>query len=178
MDKQRPVVPVVYPKLSGSFPFIGFGAGDWTMPANWSVNLLARAEAGQRYTERVYTGFNTFDQGDTYAGIGPWKSSVNLRFNKYWRFGDGRKVTFYIEARNLFNHKNYRRVNPFTGDGYELGDYNPTWRDNWSYEVLDDHENPVTVLPSTDSEAYAKGVINPSYIENPRIILWGASYQW
>ncbi len=170
-DKQKPVLPVLYPTLSASFPFVGFDAGRWTMPSNWSLNVLARAEAGQRYTELVYSGFDDYDQGDRYGETGPWKSTVNLRFNKFWKFANGQKVTFYIEARNIFNHKNYRRVNAFTGDGYQLGDYNPAWVENWS--VPDER-----IFVSTDSEAYAKGVINPSYTENPRIILWGASYQW
>ena len=73
-------------------------------------------------------------------------------------------MTIYLEARNILNHINYRRLNAYTGDGYQLGDYNPSWTELWG--------------ESTDSEGYAKGVINPSYIENPRIILWGASYQW
>ncbi len=178
MDRQRPAVPVAYPTLSTSFPFLGVGAKQWTMPSNWSVNILARAEAGQRYTQLYYIGYNNTDQGDRYSRVGPYKSTVNLRFNKFWRFGRGKKFTIYIEARNIFNHKNYRRVNRFTGEGYALGDYNPTWQDTWQETYLDEREEPYTVNPSTYSEAYAKGVINPSYIENPRVILWGASYQW
>jgi Carboxypeptidase regulatory-like domain/TonB-dependent Receptor Plug Domain len=171
-DKQRPVLPLAYPTLGASFPFVGVGTSQWTMPSNWSLNLLARAEAGQRYTAMTYTGFTTpLEYGDRYSEVGPWKGTVNLRFNKFWKFENGKKVTIYIEARNLFNHKNYRRVNGFTGDGYQVGDYNPRWVDSWS----DPDER---IFASTDSEAYAKGVINPSYIENPRVILWGASYQW
>ncbi|MBU8871849.1 MAG: TonB-dependent receptor [Gemmatimonadales bacterium] len=170
-DKERPRLPLAYPTLGTSFPFVGVGATKWTMPGNWSVNLLARAEAGQRYTQLTYVGLSDYDQGDRYGEVGPWKSTVNLRFNKFWRFSHGQKVTIYIEARNLLNHQNYRRVNTFTGDGYQLGDYNPAWEERWS--VPDER-----IFVSTDSEAYAKGVINPSYIENPRIILWGASYQW
>ena len=37
-------------------------------------------------------------------------------------------MTFFLEGRNLLNHKNYRRVNPCTGEGYQLGDYNPVPR--------------------------------------------------
>ena len=53
--------------------------------------------------------------------------------------------------------------------GYEVGDYNPEWVDDWTqdgYEV------------STNSEEYAKGIVNPSYIERPRILMWGVSYSW
>ncbi len=32
---------------------------------------------------------------------------------------------------------------------------------------------------TTNSEAYAKEqVVDPSYIENPRVVMWGVSYQW
>jgi outer membrane receptor for Fe3+-dicitrate len=147
----------------------------WTMPPNWSLNLLARAEAGQRYTPYDYIPNGTADQerGDWYSQLGPYKSTVNLRFSKYWKFERNRKVTMSIEVRNLFNHKNFRRVNRYTGEGYQVGDYNPRWvEDN-----TDDQAVP-PVVPNTDSEDYAKAVVDPSYIENPRVILWGVSYSW
>ena len=178
MERQRPVVPVAYPTFGGAFPFVHFRVGDWTMPPNWSVNLLARAEAGQRYTPLYYVGNTNTDQGDVYSRTGPYKSTINLRFNKYWRFENGKKVTIFLEARNIFNHKNYRRVNALTGDGYVLGDYNPVWQDVNERDVQNEYGDTIVVQPSTYSEAYAKGVINPSYLEDPRIILWGASYEW
>lgn len=141
----------------------------WRLPPNWSLNLLARAEAGQRYTPRFYQGLGEYIYGDFNSSTGPYKSTINLRVNKFWRLGDRRKLTMYLEVRNLLNHKNYRRVNPWTGDGYQIGDYNPSWEDKWSTE-----EDPLT----TDSEEYAKGVVDPSYIENPRLVLWGVSYSW
>lgn len=145
----------------------------WRLPPNWSVNLLVRAEAGQRYTPRFSyepgDGGGTYTEGSPYSDLGPMKSNLNLRFNKYWFFGDGQKLTFYLEMRNLFNHKNYRRVNPWTGEGYALGDYNPSWT---GQNTTDDFDG------NTDSEAYAKSVVDPSYIENPRVILWGVSYSW
>ncbi len=141
----------------------------WRLPPNWSVNLLARAEAGQRYTPRFYKGPGEYVFGDFNSETGPYKSSINVRLNKFWKLADRRKLTMYLEIRNLLNHKNYRRVNPWTGEGYEVGDYNPSWEDRWSTE-----EDPLT----TDSEEYAKGVVDPSYIENPRLVLWGVSYSW
>ncbi len=141
----------------------------WRLPPNWSVNILARAEAGQRYTPRFYKGPGEYVFGDFNSETGPYKSSFNVRLNKFWKLAGRRKLTMYLEARNLLNHKNYRRVNPWTGDGYQVGDYNPSWEDRWSTE-----EDPLT----TDSEEYAKGVVDPSYIENPRLVLWGVSYSW
>ena len=142
----------------------------WRMPPNWSMNLLVRAEAGQRYTPRSYLGDGEVVYGDWYSELGPTKSTVNLRFSKWWRFGHNQKVTFFFEGRNIFNFKNYRRVNPYTGEGYKVGDDNPAWVYKWT----EDEENPA----STYSEGYAKGVVDPSYTENPRVLLWGVSYQW
>ena len=147
----------------------------WVLPPNWSINLLARAESGQRYTPNTYVARGDYPHGDYYSELGPFKSTVNLRFSKYWRFKGNRKVTMHLEVRNLFNHKNYRRVNPFTGEGYHVGDYNPRWVDNSHYIDPDTGE---TIIPTTDSEAYAKSAVNPSYIENPLVILWGVSYAW
>jgi len=139
------------------------------LPPNWSMNVLASAEAGQRFTPRIYNGPGDYVYGDFNSETGPYKSTVNLRVNKFWKFGNHRKVTMYVEVRNLFNHKDYRRINPWTGDGYQVGNYDPSWTDRWSTE-----EDPLT----TDSEEYAKGVVDPSYIENPRLVLWGMSYSW
>ena len=143
----------------------------WRMPANWSFNLLARAEAGQRYTAKTWRPENPGQplRADPYSSIGPWKSTINLRLNKFWNFGGTKRVTFYLEFRNILNHINYRRVNPYTGRGYEIGDYNPEWVHGWAEGGLE---------VSTDSEDYAKGVVNPSYIENPRFLMWGVSYSW
>jgi hypothetical protein len=135
----------------------------WRMPSNWSLNLLARAESGQRYTPLTWTGTQS-EEGDLYSELGPARSTVNLRFSKWWPLGRNGKFTVFFEGRNIFNHENYRRVNPYTGDGYQVGDSNPAWEREWEL--------------STDSEGYAKGVVNPSYIENPRVLLWGASYSW
>ena len=128
-----------------------------------------RAEAGQRFTPRYYLGRGEYVYGDYNSALGPTRSTVNLRLSKFFLLGRRSKLTVFLEARNLFNHKNYRRVNPWTGEGYRVGDFNPGWVERWS-----DPEEPI----STDSEDYAKGVVDPSYIENPRVLLWGVSFSW
>ncbi|MFN2370375.1 MAG: TonB-dependent receptor [Candidatus Krumholzibacteriia bacterium] len=148
----------------------------WVLPANWSANLLLSAEAGQRYTPRIYVGPRSYTDGDRYSEVGPWTSSVNLRLSKFWKTGRNEKLTIWLEARNLLNHKNYRRVNPWTGDGYKLGDYNPSWSEQWEGEI-DDATGEI-FSGNTDSEAYAKSVVDPSYLENPRVVMWGVSYSW
>ena len=65
------------------------------------------------------------------------------------------------------NHKNYRRINPWTGDGYKLGDFNPGWTEPQGEEGF-----------TTDSEPYATSVVDPSYLEDPLTVLWGVSYAW
>jgi hypothetical protein len=146
----------------------------WRMPPNWSVNVLWQAEAGQRYTPKLYLGPKDYQDGSYYGEVGPSKGSFNVRFNKFWEFRRRERLTVSLEIRNLLNHLNYRRVNPWTGEGYKLGDYNPGWTEQdpppgqqWADYVF-----------STDSEDYALAVVDPSYIEDPLTILWGVSYSW
>lgn len=151
----------------------------WRTPANWSFNILARFEAGQRYTpslEFVQSGSDggRTIRGDQYSAIGPYQSTINVKLNKFWRSPNGQKFSIFIEARNLFNHVNYRRVNPWTGEGYKLGDYNPNWTASNQGVIVDGEPFD----GSTDSEEYAKSVVNPSYIVNPRVVMWGVSYSW
>ncbi|MEN8007726.1 MAG: TonB-dependent receptor [Candidatus Krumholzibacteriota bacterium] len=148
----------------------------WRMPQNWSINVLFRAEAGQRYTPLTWSSDDLIslrDDNSYFSKTGPWRSQFNFRLNKFWKLGKGQKLTFYIDFRNILNHRNYRRINPYTGRGYEIGDYNPSWEYGTNL-------NPVEGQPyySTDSELYAKTVVNPSHIENPRILMWGVSYSW
>ncbi len=154
----------------------------WRMPPNWSLNLLYRAEAGQRYRPVAYENpldpqaFD-YDFATEYSGVGPYKSSLNLRFNKYWDMGKHERLTFFFEGRNILNHKNYRRVNPWTGDGYRVGDVNGEWTDQyWDWYDRPDLAGPVPL--TTDSEEYAKSRVNPSYLEDPLTILMGVSYSW
>jgi hypothetical protein len=165
-ERDRPHIRLPYPWLSSHFPFLTLRTGDLgPSPANWSANLLYRAEAGQRYTPQYYTSGGNYDLGDINSRLGPYKSSLNLRLNKFWKLGRRQKLTLFLEGRNILNHKNYRRVNPYTGEGYRLGNYDPDWTYTW---------DPYT----TSSEGYAKSRVRPDYIEDPRILLWGVSYSW
>jgi hypothetical protein len=151
---------------------------DWTLPPNWSVNLLFRAEAGQRYTSRAFKDpddpvVGEYIYGDFNAEVGPTKSTLNVRFNKYWNLPRKQKVTFYIEGRNVLDHKNYRRINSWTGDGYQVGDFNPQWEEKWG-----DWNGEGAPLITTDSPEYAKSTVNPSYVEDPRMVLMGVSWSW
>ena len=150
----------------------------WTTPSNWSVNMLYRAEAGQRYRSRANVNPedpipNAYVSDDFYSATGSYKSSMNVRFNKYWDLGKRKRVTFFFEGRNILNHKNYRRVNPFTGEGYQAGDLNPEWED--TYGDWYGEEGPAL---TTDSSEYVLDVVNPSYTEDPLTMLMGVSFSW
>lgn len=149
----------------------------WRMPPNWSANLLFTAEAGQRYTPRTYIAEREYVYGDYYSHTGPSRSSLNLRLNKFWTVGRRQKLTLFLEGRNILNHRNYRRVNPWTGEGYRVGDYNPAWVDTYG-DYYQTEENPDAPPLTTDSEEYAKGVVDPSYVVDPRVILVGVSWSW
>ncbi|HPF34265.1 MAG TPA: TonB-dependent receptor [Candidatus Krumholzibacteria bacterium] len=154
----------------------------WRMPSNWSVNVLYRAEAGRRYTPQAYADPENPTPGDYLppdynSAVGPYTSTLNLRFNKFWKVGRKQRVTFFLEGRNIFNHINYRRVNAWTGDGYQVGDYNPSWTEQYG-DWYDDPTRAGPVPLTTDSEEYAKGVVDPSYVEDPRTIMMGVSYSW
>jgi len=144
----------------------------WRMPPNWSANLLFNAESGQRYTPRTYVGQGQYTSGDYNSGRGPYRSNLNLRLNKYWTHGRRQKLTVFFEGRNILNHRNYRRINSWTGDGYKIGDFNPTWVNRWAPD-----EDPWTTM-ATNSEEYAKGVVDPSYVEDPRTLLVGVTWSW
>ncbi len=146
------------------------------LPANWSANLLFTAEAGQRYTPREYVAAGQYVSGDYNAGIGPVRSTLNLRLNKYWNLGRRERLTIFFEGRNILNHRNYRRINPWTGEGYAIGDYNPQWTDRWAdYYQQSDAEAP---LLTTDSPEYAVSVVDPSYVVDPRMMLMGVTWSW
>ncbi len=156
-----------------------------TLPPNWSFNLLLSAESGQRYTPIGFEGpdgsvVGGVVYGDAYSSLGPAKSSLNVRFNKYWNLSRKQRLTFYVEARNILDHKNFRRVNRWTGDGYQVGDFNPEWDNRYGdyYDPDGPHADEGPFPLTTDSEDYAKRHVNPSYTENPRMILMGVSYSW
>jgi len=141
----------------------------WSMPRNWSANLLVRVWSGQRYTQRVITETGSVqNSADTFGKLGPYRSTVDLKISKFLYLDDKRKLTVYLEGRNIFNHDNYRRVNPWTGEGY--------FRGNWDGDIASQRLNgsPRSVL-TTD---YAEDFVDPSYRTNPLTLIMGVSYQW
>jgi hypothetical protein len=105
---------------------------------NWalrdiSISPIVYIRSGIPFT--LYTGADT--NGDTHTndrliqigrntGIGPNFRSVDLRFNKTFRFkSDGAaRIEFLVEATNLLNRTNFSAVNDIIGTDLNSPDYN------------------------------------------------------
>jgi hypothetical protein len=141
----------------------------WSMPRNWSLNLLLRAWAGQRYTERIIApDGSTQLSPDTYGLLGPYRSTVDFKLSKFFYLDQRSKLTFFLEGRNLLNHDNYRRVNGWTGQGYHRG--------NWDGDIASERLNGSPRQVGT--EEYVEDYVDPSYLTDPRTLLMGVSYEW
>ncbi|MDZ7821833.1 MAG: TonB-dependent receptor [Candidatus Marinimicrobia bacterium] len=99
---------------------------------NWSLNAHIEAQAGRRYTEGVvldtvttadgtlwYIGTSRSD--NPYGEIADPYLTVDLKFTKDFYYKD-LTYGFYIDAKNVFNHKVPRRINPYTGEPYDPGE--------------------------------------------------------
>lgn len=89
----------------------------WTMPHDWSLNVYFWAQSGRAYTPTAATGEET---AKPYSSNAPFNTTFDMRFSKGFRWS-GMKWSYLIEARNLFNHVYPKRIDPVTGDGYEIG---------------------------------------------------------
>ncbi len=140
----------------------------WTVPGDWAGNVLFRAYSGARYTERFLSDDgNVVSSQDTYGKIGPWRSTLDLKLRKWWQTRGGQKLTMFLEARNVLDHENYRRVNPWTGKPYHRG--------NWDGDFASRRGDG---WPTTDSPYYVQEYVDPSFRTDPRTILTGVSVQW
>lgn len=141
----------------------------WEMPGEWGANMVYRAWSGQRYTSKYLR-----DRGDAvpspdrYGEIGPYRSSLDLKVRKWVDLPAGQRLTVFFEGRNLLDHRNYRRVNPWTGQGFHQG--------NWDGDVSAAQENGSA--RDVRSPYYVEDVVNPADLTEPRMVLMGASYQW
>ena len=141
----------------------------WSLPRQWSANLLYRASSGVRYTELILdSNGNSNESLDTNGKIGPTRSYLNLKINKYWDLPNHNRFTMFLEARNVLDQDNYRRVNPWTGEGYHLG--------NWDGSIAADRKNAIP--KSVNSVWYGEDFVDPSYRTDPRTVLMGVSYGW
>ena len=178
----KPTVVTVYGEpqrvsVATNSNFLDFSVGrsdspqlfGWSLPRQWSANLLYRASSGVRYTELILdSNGNSNESLDTNGKIGPTRSYLNLKINKYWDLPNHNRFTMFLEARNVLDQDNYRRVNPWTGEGYHLG--------NWDGSIAADRKNAIP--KSVNSVWYGEDFVDPSYRTDPRTVLMGVSYGW
>ena len=146
----------------------------WQTPKKWNLNLLYRAWAGTRYTEVFLLPDGSTDVSRNVNGeIGPYRSSLDIAFRKWYDAPFGQRLTFSLEVQNVLDHDNYRRVNPWTGEPY--------FRGNWDGSIAErrlafGEENDTG--PRVDSRFYEEDRVNPSHRTNPRRLLMGVSWEW
>jgi outer membrane receptor protein involved in Fe transport len=144
----------------------------WTMPPNWSANLLYRAWSGARYTELLLrqsvNSISVQSSPDTYGQLGPYRSSLDLKLNKNFDITSRQRLTFFLEVHNLFDHDNLRKVNPWTGEGYNRG--------NWDGSMAVQRQNNGAL--SVNNSWYVEDVVDPSFRTDPRTFYTGVSYKW
>jgi len=134
---------------------------------DWGASLRVDYETGRRYTSQTLlddpsgsdlpTGQRQGEDGEIY-----WYGTANsdtpnnmiakkprftidIRLYKNWAVGSTR-IRLLFEVRNLLNNRTPRRINVFTGEGFEPGDM-------ISYSYMDDPDPR----------------INPSRLERPRM---------
>ena len=146
----------------------------WQTPRNWNLNLLYRAWAGVRYTEVFRLADGSTDVSRNVNGkLGPYRSSLDISFRRWWDLPLGQTFTLFLEAQNVLDHDNWRRVNPWTGEAY--------FRGNWDGSIAErrqafGEENDTG--PTVTSVFYEEDRVDPSYRTNPRRFLMGVSWEW
>ncbi|MEW6050052.1 MAG: TonB-dependent receptor [Candidatus Zixiibacteriota bacterium] len=84
-----------------------------SMPSSWGINMVGYLGSGLPYTKTDSLGNR---RGERNEGRLPANYSVDMRFNKDFRFGPSRNLlTFFVEVDNLFNKKNVLNVYTRTG---------------------------------------------------------------
>ncbi|HOX85434.1 MAG TPA: TonB-dependent receptor [bacterium] len=99
------------------------------LPENWGVTLRWEFESGKRFQKLIDVANHIYEK-DEYGSLSdPWMRT-DIKFYKDFSLAD-RKMSFFVEAENVFNTKVPRIINPVTGRPYEPGDVIPlTWYDD------------------------------------------------
>ncbi len=100
------------------------------LPSDWNLNIRYTAQAGKRYTpyEEVVDSLGLIQylpSGETNSELGPYRSWLDLTFQKYFAVKKT-ELTLFVEIENLLDHKNVAIINPLTGEEYKKGDTIPT----------------------------------------------------
>ena len=89
------------------------------IPGEWAVSLVGYFGSGLPYTSIDSDG-NRF--GERNEGRLPAYQSVDARFKKDFKAGQGRTLTFFVEVDNLFDRRNV--INVFNRTGLPDDDAN------------------------------------------------------
>ena len=118
--------------MSWDRPIHFFTNLSYTHPTNWGVSARVEFESGRRYTRSIqdtiifineqpyYDGPREDDRPYAYVSKEA-KKNIDLKLYKTVKLNRF-KVKTYVEVENLMNELIPRRVNPYTGLGYEPGE--------------------------------------------------------
>jgi outer membrane receptor protein involved in Fe transport len=118
--------------MSWDRPFHFFTNLSYSNPKNWGASARIEYESGRRYTRSIqdtiiFVNEKAYYDGprednNPFANISKTaKKNIDVKLYKTVDW-DRYKIKGYIEIENLMNKQVPRRVNPFTGDGYEPGE--------------------------------------------------------
>jgi outer membrane receptor protein involved in Fe transport len=118
--------------MSWDRPFHFFANLSYSNSKNWGASARIEYESGRRYTRSIQDTILFINDQAYYDGPRednkPFseisktaKKNIDLKLYKTVKW-DRFKIKGYIEIENLMNKQIPRRVNPFTGDGYEPGE--------------------------------------------------------
>jgi len=118
--------------MSWDRPLHFFTNLSYSHPKNWGATARIEYESGRRYTRSIiqdtviingrefYDGPREDDQPYAYIALDP-KRNINLKIYKTFKI-TRYKVKTYFEIENFLNEETPRRINPYTGRGYDTGE--------------------------------------------------------
>ena len=123
--------------MSWDRPLQAFANISYNSPRNWGMTIRLDYSSGRRYTRSIagtkdypsgliyvngvpyYIGTSESDKPYLYISKQPNKN-MDLKFYKTAPIGSV-KLKLYLEVQNVFDTMVPRRINPFTGEGYNPG---------------------------------------------------------
>jgi len=118
--------------MSWDRPLHFFANVSYNHPKNWGASARIEFESGRRYTRSIqdtiiyvngqpyYEGPREDDRPYAYISETP-KQNIELKIFKTFKF-NWLRIKSYVEIENVLNQLTPRRVNPYTGRGYEPGE--------------------------------------------------------
>ncbi len=145
--------------MSWDRPIQFFSNISYNHPKNWGLSIRLEYTSGRRYTASIsdsirydngipyYVG--TTDDDRPYAEISEEPSkTVDLKIFKTYLF-DNYKLKLFFEIENLLDYQIARRINSYTGEGYDPGEiysYSMLSSPNPNYDPSRDQKPRYTML--------------------------------